>query len=92
MTMAGEMTAKELDEALAAIARRAKDLREAGVVGQVSIGEIEFELAASEPAQPVMVQPGDESRGSPLDDPATFGGDDIPRRRQPRQRPPEFEE
>lgn len=93
MTKIGDMTAEELDEALAAIARRAKELRDAGVVGQIAIGDIEFELAGPDeaPLQAVTSPAGDDGRGSPIDDPETYGGA-VPSRRQPRMMPHEHEE
>jgi hypothetical protein len=81
MTRIGEMTGKELDDALGAIAKRAKDLRDAGVTGRISIGDVAFELSDPEPS-PALAQSADESRGSPIDDPETFGGY-LPSRRRP---------
>jgi hypothetical protein len=46
------MTAKDLEDTLAAIATKAKALRDAGVVGPVTIGDISFELARSEAPAP----------------------------------------
>jgi hypothetical protein len=80
------MTNKQLEETLATLAAKAKDLRQAGVT-RVAIGDIELELAEPEPppAPPPVDerQPKSEDDGrrrSAIDDPDTFGGE-IPRRR-----------
>ena len=78
-----EMTAKDLDETLATIAKRAKDLRDAGVFGRVTIGDVEFEIAGPEPELPMVIQQAGPENSSPLDDADTFGADDVPRRRKP---------
>jgi hypothetical protein len=69
------MSPDDLDKTLAAIALRARDLREAGVTGRVTIGDIVFELDAPVPVQPSQPEP------DPLDDPTTFGGE-MPQRRR----------
>ena len=74
------MTTKELAETLSTIADKAKALRDAGVVGRVSIGDVSFELA-EDVLEPIpAIPPVDVGRGSALDDPDTYGGY-IPRRR-----------
>lgn len=78
------MTAKDLDDQLAAIARHAKPLRDAGVVGRVTIGDVAFELDTPEPqAAPVAVRMPDKVESDPLKDPDTFGTDGVPQRRKP---------
>lgn len=77
------MTAKDLDDTLKTIAANAKAMRDAGVVGRVVANGIEFELASSEPAQQQHVQQtAEESDVSPLDDPATYGASEVPKRRK----------
>lgn len=79
------MDAKQLEETLAAIASKAKALRDAGVVGRLEIGEITFELAAVEPPRPVLVDAPVSGRGNAFEEPNTFGvdvDDDIPRRKK----------
>ncbi len=86
------MDAKQLEETLAAIANKAKSLRDAGVVGRVSIGDVSFDLTDAQPAAAMtpVVTTQDDGSGNALDDPETYGGY-IP---QPRgaQRPPEDDE
>jgi hypothetical protein len=87
------MTAKDLEDTLAAIATKAQALRDAGVVGPVTIGDVSFELARSEaPAPTISPLPGEQGppveHGNLLDDPATYGGD-IPRRRVRHERTPD---
>lgn len=74
------MDAKQLEDALTAIANKAQSLRDAGVVGRVSIGDVSFEVASAEPSAPVVVEHDEPS--NPVDDPETYGGY-IPRRRAP---------
>lgn len=83
------MTSHELADLLTVIAVRAKDLRDAGVVGEITIGEVRFQLG--EP--PVEISPTEDEPVAPLDDEDTFGGE-MPRRRQRRQQmlPPSSEE
>lgn len=66
------MTGKQLEEHLTVIAAKAKGLRDAGVVGRVTIGDVSFELAEVI----VQQQPTGEQQEhtNPLDDPATYGG------------------
>ena len=71
------MSPEDLDKALAAIAANAKTLRDAGVVGRVTIDAVSFELADTMHLQPMQQQPEHV-----LDDPETFGGF-IPQRRMP---------
>lgn len=82
------MTAKDLEDTLAAIANKAKALREAGVRGAVSIGDVHFVLADDVP--PIDAAAGgpilatlQEERFAPIDDPDTYGGV-IPTRRKPK--------
>jgi hypothetical protein len=77
------MLAKDLDDTLKTIAARAKELRDAGVVGRVTIGDIAFELDAPEPQPAVTVQLSDKGEVDPLKDPDTFGTDGVPKRRKP---------
>lgn len=72
------MTAKQLEEHLDAIAKKAKNLRDAGVTGRVTIGDISFELA--EAAEPGPTQAPAAEPANPLDDRDTYGGR-MPRRR-----------
>jgi len=72
--------AKILEEVLITIARQALALREAGVVGRVTVGEVSFDLAGAEPPPVALPQPADDGQGNPLDDPDTYGGQ-VPRRR-----------
>ena len=67
-----------LEETLALSAKKAKDLRDAGVVGRVIVADVSFELAPSEPPAAAIVD--DAPSTDPLDDKDTFGGQ-IPRRR-----------
>ena len=67
-----------LEETLALIAKKAKDLRDAGVVGRVIVADVSFELAPNEPPAAAIVD--DTPPTDPLDDKDTFGGR-IPRRR-----------
>jgi hypothetical protein len=73
------MKAKDLEEQLATIAAKAKALRDAGVVGRVTIGDVSFELADIIPTP--MPQSGDQQQ-SALDDGDTFGGS-VPERKGP---------
>lgn len=78
------MTATEFEQTLAVIATKAKDLRDAGISGRVSVGDVHFDL---NPAEPAMIQlPREtEHEGNPLDDAETYGGE-MPRRRgQPQE-------
>lgn len=59
---------------LTAIAGKAASLRDAGIVGRVSIGDVNFELGRVDPAPAPMVAPQDDGRGNAIDDPATYGG------------------
>jgi hypothetical protein len=69
------MSPDDLDKTLAAIALRAPALRDAGVTGRVTIGDIVFELDAPVPVpQPTSDLP-------PVDDPDTYGGE-MPQRRR----------
>lgn len=78
------MTAKDLDDTLKTIAANAKALRDAGVVGQVTIGEVTFCLeGGGPPPMPLGERQDDEPTGD-LDDPDTFGGQMPQRRRGPR--------
>ena len=65
-----------LEEALTLIVRKAKELRDAGVVGRVFVGDVNFELAPSEPPNVIETPVSTD----PLEDKDTFGGK-IPRRR-----------
>lgn len=65
------MTAKDLDEQLKTIAARAKELRDAGVIGRVTIGDIKFELVGAEPPAPASQH---DEPTNPIDDPETYGG------------------
>lgn len=73
------MTATELEQALAAIAKQASDLRKAGVAGLVKVGDIEFTLSDPEP-KTTGTDDASESARHALDDPHTYGGA-IPERR-----------
>lgn len=77
-TPGGRMTGKQLEEHLTTIAAKAKALRDAGVVGRVTIGDVSFELADVLP--PPAPQSVDDQRA--LDDPDTFGGA-MPERKGP---------
>jgi hypothetical protein len=72
------MTPEQLEQSLTIIARHAKDLREAGIVGRLTIGEISFELADAEP--PAHADGRPDGHGNPIDDGDTYGGA-VPRRR-----------
>ncbi len=74
------MTAKQLEEHLDAITKKAKDLRDAGVTGRVTIGDISFELAVAETAEAGPTQAPAAEPANPLDDRDTYGGR-MPRRR-----------
>lgn len=76
------MTAKDLDDTLVTIAKRAKDLREAGVFGHVTVGDVEFDVASPEPVLPLVIQRSGPEEPSPLDDAATYGSDEVPKRRK----------
>jgi len=73
---------EDLDKTLRAIAVNAKALREAGVYGRVTIGDITFELDAPTAAVEVTRQP-DKIESDPLNDPATYGADSVPQRKRP---------
>lgn len=78
------MTAKELEETLTTIATKAKALREAGVVGRVTIGDISFALEGGVQPLPVPTQEqADDEPTGDLDDPDTFGGQMPHRRKAP---------
>jgi hypothetical protein len=77
------VTANDLDETLATIERRAKGLRDAGVIGRVTIGDITFELDALEPAPLMPLQQSAPQEKDPLDDGDTFGTGAVPKRRKP---------
>jgi hypothetical protein len=84
MTIGKDMTAKDLDDTLKAIAANAKAMRDAGVVGRVVANGVEFELASAEPEpSPLMQQMSEPREVDPLDDAATYGLDEVPRRRKP---------
>ncbi len=85
------MDAKQLDETLTTIANRAKALRDSGVVGRVSVGDVSFDLASPEPVPAVPVMATQDNIGSPLDDPDTYGGH-LPQRRGAPLPPPDDEE
>lgn len=70
------MTTKDLDEALTTIAAKAKALRDAGVIGRVTIGEISFDLSDATPSAVTLSRDGVES--DPIDDGATFGAERVP--------------
>lgn len=72
----GDMTAKQLEETLTTIATAAKSLRDAGVTGLVTVGDVSFSVEASEavPAAATHAAPATPEFGSALDDPDTFGG------------------
>jgi hypothetical protein len=75
----GSMTGKQLEEHLTTIAAKAKALRDAGVVGRLTIGDVSFELAD------VMLPPAPQQGGeqsNPIDDADTFGGT-MPERKGP---------
>lgn len=77
------MTAKDLDDTLKTIAANAKAMRDAGVVGRVVANGVEFELDSTERLPPQQLgQQVEESAVSPLDDAATYGGAEVPKRRQ----------
>lgn len=84
------MNPKDLEDTLAAIAGKAKALREAGVSGPVTIGDVSFELDGPEPAAPVMAQPQEQDL-PPIDDPETYGGFVPHRRRRGEPAPDETE-
>lgn len=73
-----------LEETLATIAAKAKSLRDAGVVGRVTVGEVSFALA--DPEALTSIPSGHEPRGNLLDDPELYGGH-VPERRGPPQLP-----
>jgi hypothetical protein len=73
------MKAKDLEEQLATIAAKAKALRDAGVVGRVTIGDVSFELAD---IIPTPLPQSDTDQGSALDDPDSYGGS-VPERKGP---------
>lgn len=73
------MTANELAEKLTTIADKAKALRDAGVVGRVSVDGVSFELADNAPA-PTLTAQHDDSLAD-IDHPDTYGGF-IPQRRR----------
>lgn len=73
------VTAKDLEDTLAAIASKAKAMREAGVVGAVTIGDVSFVLDGPEQQAPVLAQQAPDL--SPIDDPETYGGF-VPHRRR----------
>lgn len=74
------MTTKQFEETLTMLVGKAKALRDVGVVGQVSIGNVSFCLAPSESAPTALQTQHDDGRGNALDDPATYGGY-VPHRR-----------
>lgn len=75
------MTAKDLEDTLAAIASKAKAMREAGVVGTVTIGDVSFVLDGPEQQAPVMTAPQAPELAA-IDDPITYGMTEMPTRRQ----------
>lgn len=83
MQIGNEMTAKDLDDTLKAIAANAKAMRDAGVVGRVVANGVEFELASTEPVAPLVQQASEPRQVDPLDDAATYGSDEVPKRRKP---------
>jgi hypothetical protein len=72
------MTAEQLEQVLSVVANKAKSLRDVGIVGRVTVGDISFELADAEPATPADSHR--DGAGNPIDDGDTYGGS-VPRRR-----------
>lgn len=84
------MTDRELEQTLSVLAAKGKDLREAGYT-RIAIGDLRLELAEPQPPVPTLLaQP--ESDKDPLDDPDTFGGGEVPRRRGQGQATEDYEE
>lgn len=73
------MKPKDLEEQLTVIASKAKALRDSGVVGRLTIGDVSFELADFIP--PATTQQDNQPQRE-LDDPDTFGGQ-MPERKGP---------
>ena len=77
------MTAKDLGETLAVIADKAKALRDAGVVGRVTVDGVSFEvgeLVAREATGAAPATNENEAPANVLDDPDLYGGF-VPQRR-----------
>lgn len=75
---------------LALIAKRAPDLREAGIVGLVTVGSVSFTVAPA-PGEEPAITTDDEEPGAVgvLNDPATHGviGKDAPKTVTVKRRP-----
>jgi hypothetical protein len=63
----------ELEQTLSTIAKMAPELRRAGVRGQVTAGDVSFEIAPDDP-QPATDKPkAEETAVDPMNDPKTYG-------------------
>jgi len=77
------MTNADLEDRLKLIAKLAPELRKAGVVGKVAIGDVAFEL---DPLDPGLIEAPSEPTTTPdkpddaMRDPDLYGGE-VPRRR-----------
>ncbi len=72
------VTPQELEATLAIIAAKAKPLRDAGIMGRVSVGDVHFDLTGESPLVPLPQ--GTEEPANPIDDADTYGGE-MPRRK-----------
>ena len=85
------MTRDEVADLLDLIAERAPVLRDAGIVGPVTVGPVSFTVGATPGETPVIVAADEEEPGAVgvLNDPATHGviGKDAPKMVTVKRRP-----
>lgn len=75
------ITADELEKTLTVIAAKAKSLREAGIFGRLTIGDVAFDLSDVAEPGPAAATAPEPSSTDPFNDPDTYASGHVPTRR-----------